>query len=114
MRTAEAQRAWVDGGQGQAAGRCPSPPRHPIPSHPIPSHHKPPQPNPRHPATSREEKHAKETPSPRKDTKSHLYTLAIKADNSYEMFVDLESKAKGSLLEDMEPPVNPAKVRRGW
>eukprot|EP00618_Florenciella_parvula_P001488 CAMPEP_0119510268 /NCGR_PEP_ID=MMETSP1344-20130328/29302_1 /TAXON_ID=236787 /ORGANISM="Florenciella parvula, Strain CCMP2471" /LENGTH=539 /DNA_ID=CAMNT_0007547179 /DNA_START=28 /DNA_END=1647 /DNA_ORIENTATION=+ len=57
-----------------------------------------------------EEKHAKETPSPRKDTKSHLYTLAIKADNSYEMFVDLESKAKGSLLEDMEPPVNPAKV----
>ncbi len=60
---------------------------------------------------------------------THLYTLVIRGDNSFEIFVDMESKKKGSLLEvsienirscystydedfifqDMQPPVNPPK-----
>jgi len=54
-----------------------------------------------------EEKHATTPPSPKKDKHSHVYTLAINTDNSFEIFVDLESKSKGSLLEDMKPAVNP-------
>lgn len=54
-----------------------------------------------------EEKHATETPAPVKDTMTHLYTLVVRPDNSYEIFVDLESKSKGNLLEDMSPSVNP-------
>eukprot|EP00619_Florenciella_sp_RCC1007_P001626 CAMPEP_0205908856 /NCGR_PEP_ID=MMETSP1325-20131115/3490_1 /ASSEMBLY_ACC=CAM_ASM_000708 /TAXON_ID=236786 /ORGANISM="Florenciella sp., Strain RCC1007" /LENGTH=379 /DNA_ID=CAMNT_0053275097 /DNA_START=18 /DNA_END=1157 /DNA_ORIENTATION=- len=57
-----------------------------------------------------EEKHATDTPTPKKDAKSHLYTLVVKTDNSYEIYVDLDVKSKGSLLEDMSPPVNPSKV----
>jgi len=56
-----------------------------------------------------EEKHAENVPAPKKDKKSHLYTLVVRPDNSFEIFIDLESKAKGSLLKDMEPPVNPPK-----
>ena len=54
-----------------------------------------------------EEKHAMSPPTPKKDKKSHVYTLAINTDNTFEIFVDLESKSKGSLLKDMSPSVNP-------
>ena len=30
---------------------------------------------------------------------THLYTLIVRPDNSFEVLVDLESKKKGSLLE---------------
>ena len=30
---------------------------------------------------------------------THLYTLVIRGDNSFEILVDMESKKKGSLLE---------------
>lgn len=32
-----------------------------------------------------EEKHADNVPAPKKDKKSHLYTLVVRPDNSFEM-----------------------------
>jgi len=60
-----------------------------------------------------EEKHAKK-PSASLDSfftdkKTHLYTLVIKQDNSFEIYVDQNLINSGSLLEDMTPPVNPPK-----
>jgi hypothetical protein len=58
-----------------------------------------------------EEKHALASAAqPITDTSSHLYTLVIRPDNTWEVLVDLESKAKGTLLDDMEPPINPSKM----
>ncbi|VDK39202.1 unnamed protein product [Dibothriocephalus latus] len=47
----------------------------------------------------------KEVPC-KSDTLSHLYTLIVKPDNTYEILIDQESAAKGSLTEDwdMLPP----------
>merc|ERR1719399_2265815 len=56
-----------------------------------------------------EEKHLKDPPMPKTDKKVHLYTLAVRADNSYEIFIDQKSAKKGSLLTDFDPPVNPPK-----
>jgi calnexin len=60
-----------------------------------------------------EEKHAKKpTASLEKyftDKKSHLYTLALHSDNSFEVYVDQDLINSGSLLQDMSPPVNPPK-----
>lgn len=42
-----------------------------------------------------------------KDDKGyHLYTLHIKVDNTFEIYIDTESVSQGSLLEDFEPPVH--------
>eukprot|EP00937_MAST-01D_sp_MAST-1D-sp2_P001900 g1900.t1 len=58
-----------------------------------------------------EEKHFKSPPPIATDDRQpHLYTLVVRGDNSFEIFIDQQSKAKGSLLEDLEPAVNPAKV----
>ena len=58
-----------------------------------------------------EEKHAKDMPlSALGDRQTHLYTLIIRPDNSFEVLIDNESKKKGSLLTDMDPPVNPEKM----
>jgi len=43
------------------------------------------------------------------DKKSHLYTLVVKADNTFQIYVDQKEISSGSLLEDMSPPVNPPK-----
>ncbi|KAJ8247774.1 hypothetical protein GJAV_G00250160 [Gymnothorax javanicus] len=60
-----------------------------------------------------EEKHAKRPDVDLKkyysDKKTHLYTLVLSPDNTYEVFIDQSSVSKGSLLSDMVPPVNPAK-----
>eukprot|EP00283_Hemiselmis_rufescens_P022902 CAMPEP_0173439532 /NCGR_PEP_ID=MMETSP1357-20121228/21102_1 /TAXON_ID=77926 /ORGANISM="Hemiselmis rufescens, Strain PCC563" /LENGTH=529 /DNA_ID=CAMNT_0014404915 /DNA_START=13 /DNA_END=1602 /DNA_ORIENTATION=+ len=57
-----------------------------------------------------EEKHAKEVPFVAgSDRQTHLYTLIIRPDNTFEIKVDGESKTKGSLLESMQPPINPPK-----
>ncbi|XP_076368461.1 calmegin-like isoform X2 [Tachypleus tridentatus] len=42
-----------------------------------------------------------------KDRKPHLFTLKITPDNQFEVLVDKKTIQKGSLLEDMDPPVNP-------
>mmetsp|Transcript_39604 Transcript_39604/g.61787 ORF Transcript_39604/g.61787 Transcript_39604/m.61787 type:complete len:552 (+) Transcript_39604:50-1705(+) len=58
-----------------------------------------------------EEKHAKTTPGVvLNDRMTHLYTLIIRPDNSFEILVDLENRVKGNLLKDMDPPVNPEKM----
>ncbi|XP_069486985.1 calmegin [Ambystoma mexicanum] len=58
-----------------------------------------------------EEKHAKHTETSLKahftDKKTHLYTLVLNLDDTFEIFVDQTSVSKGHLLEDMTPPVNP-------
>ncbi|CAB0002076.1 unnamed protein product [Nesidiocoris tenuis] len=41
------------------------------------------------------------------DGQSHLYTLVLQPDNTYQILVDHEIIIKGSLLEDFTPPVNP-------
>ncbi|NXP46856.1 CLGN protein, partial [Heliornis fulica] len=41
------------------------------------------------------------------DKKTHLYTLVLKPDDTFEMLIDQSVVSKGSLLEDMVPPVNP-------
>ncbi|XP_049428786.1 calmegin isoform X3 [Epinephelus fuscoguttatus] len=60
-----------------------------------------------------EEKHAKRADVDLKkfytDKKTHLYTLVLNPDNSYEMFIDQSSVSRGSLLHDVVPPVNPPK-----
>ncbi|XP_067852753.1 calnexin [Heptranchias perlo] len=43
------------------------------------------------------------------DKRPHLYTLIVRPDNSYEILIDESSVSKGSLLQDMTPPVNPPK-----
>ncbi|KAL2097438.1 hypothetical protein ACEWY4_006645 [Coilia grayii] len=60
-----------------------------------------------------EEKHAKRASVDLKkfytDKKTHLYTLVLNPDNSYEIFIDQSSVSQGSLLIDVVPPVNPPK-----
>ncbi|XP_043530057.1 calnexin-like [Chiloscyllium plagiosum] len=60
-----------------------------------------------------EEKHAKRPDVDLKkfftDKITHLYTLVLNPDNSFEMLIDQTIVSKGNLLEDMTPPVNPPK-----
>uniref|UniRef100_A0A8C6NRH4 Calmegin n=1 Tax=Nothobranchius furzeri TaxID=105023 RepID=A0A8C6NRH4_NOTFU len=60
-----------------------------------------------------EEKHAKRTDVDLKkfytDKQTHLYTLVLNPDNSYEMFIDQSRVSHGNLLQDVVPPVNPPK-----
>ncbi|KAJ3614786.1 hypothetical protein NHX12_018356 [Muraenolepis orangiensis] len=60
-----------------------------------------------------EEKHAKRADVDLKkiymDKKTHLYTLVLNPDNSYEMLIDQSSVSRGNLLHDVVPPVNPTK-----
>eukprot|EP00747_Dinoflagellata_sp_TGD_P114733 gnl/TRDRNA2_/TRDRNA2_171993_c3_seq10.p1 gnl/TRDRNA2_/TRDRNA2_171993_c3~~gnl/TRDRNA2_/TRDRNA2_171993_c3_seq10.p1 ORF type:complete len:396 (+),score=124.03 gnl/TRDRNA2_/TRDRNA2_171993_c3_seq10:384-1571(+) len=56
-----------------------------------------------------EEKHFKDAPSVPFDKGTHLYTLIIKPDNSFDIQVDGKSKATGNLLTSMTPSINPPK-----
>lgn len=60
-----------------------------------------------------EEKHAKKPTGNFQGVfdgkKTHLFTLIVRPDNSFEVLVDQQSVSKGNLLEDMTPPVNPPK-----
>ncbi|XP_065543667.1 calmegin isoform X3 [Lathamus discolor] len=60
-----------------------------------------------------DEKHAKRPEVDLKkfylDKKTHLYTLVLKPDDTFEILIDQLVVSKGSLLEDMVPPVNPHK-----
>lgn len=42
-----------------------------------------------------EEKHGQDAPTVKVDRISHLYTLVVRPDNSYEIFVDQTSAKKG-------------------
>ncbi|XP_034257250.1 calmegin [Pantherophis guttatus] len=68
----------------------------------------------KHPKTGDyEEKHAKRPDVDLKkiytDRKTHLYTLVLKPDNTFEVLIDQAIVSKGNLLEDVIPPVNPPK-----
>ena len=54
-----------------------------------------------------EEKHLKKAPAVKQDKLAHLYTLIVRPDNSFEILIDGATEAKGSLLEDFVPAVNP-------
>jgi calnexin len=56
-----------------------------------------------------EEKHFKEPPSVPRDENTHLYSLVIRPDSSFDILVDGQSKAAGNLLESLDPPINPPK-----
>lgn len=57
-----------------------------------------------------QEKHLKSSPSATISKESNLYTLIVRPDNSFEILVNQESVAKGNLLEDFDPSVNPSKT----
>ncbi|XP_077429542.1 calnexin isoform X2 [Vanacampus margaritifer] len=58
-----------------------------------------------------EEKHSKKPDADLRtyytDKKTHLYTLVLNPDNTFEMLVDQTVVNSGSLLTDVTPPVNP-------
>ncbi|XP_028815461.1 calnexin isoform X2 [Denticeps clupeoides] len=58
-----------------------------------------------------EEKHAKKPDSDLRtyytDKKTHLYTLVLNPDNSFEVLIDQTVVNSGNLLNDMTPAVNP-------
>jgi len=56
-----------------------------------------------------EEKHLKSPPPARTDKLTHLYTLIVKPDQTFEIRIDGKSVKSGSLLEDFDPAVNPPK-----
>jgi calnexin len=56
-----------------------------------------------------EEKHLKDTPRVPADHLTHLYSLLINPDNSFEVHIDGVKSASGDLLTAMEPPINPPK-----
>lgn len=60
-----------------------------------------------------EEKHAKKPTGNFQSVfdgkKTHLFTLVVRPDNTFEVFVDQTSVNSGSLLDDFTPPVNPPK-----
>eukprot|EP00003_Mantamonas_plastica_P030194 TRINITY_DN737_c0_g1_i4.p1 TRINITY_DN737_c0_g1~~TRINITY_DN737_c0_g1_i4.p1 ORF type:complete len:501 (+),score=240.69 TRINITY_DN737_c0_g1_i4:1639-3141(+) len=57
-----------------------------------------------------EEKHVESPPATKSDSLTHLYTLHIKPDNTFEMMIDMNVEKAGSLLKDFLPPVNPPKM----
>jgi len=57
-----------------------------------------------------EEKHHNDTATVKMDKKTHLYTLALKSDNTFTIFIDKKIAKSGSLLTAMKPPVNPSKM----
>ena len=38
-----------------------------------------------------------------------MYTLHVKTDSTFDLYIDTEIASYGNLLEDMEPPIVPAK-----
>ena len=58
-----------------------------------------------------EEKHAKKPTGDFSkvfdDGKTHLFTLIVKPDNTFEVQVDKKTVNSGSLLKDFQPAVNP-------
>eukprot|EP00818_Percolomonas_sp_WS_P000948 CAMPEP_0117439348 /NCGR_PEP_ID=MMETSP0759-20121206/2519_1 /TAXON_ID=63605 /ORGANISM="Percolomonas cosmopolitus, Strain WS" /LENGTH=556 /DNA_ID=CAMNT_0005231061 /DNA_START=35 /DNA_END=1705 /DNA_ORIENTATION=- len=57
-----------------------------------------------------QEHHLRNPPATENDQLTHVYSLIVRKDNSFEILIDGESRKKGSLLEDMDPPINPPKM----
>jgi calnexin len=57
-----------------------------------------------------EEKHLKNPPSWTPQSSVQLFTLVISSDDSFSILVNSKEVASGSLMEDFDPPVNPAKM----
>lgn len=56
-----------------------------------------------------EEKHFNTTIAIMSDKlRTHLYTLHIKSNNDFEIYIDKKEVGKGNLLTHMVPPINPA------
>lgn len=56
-----------------------------------------------------EEKHLKPKPQSISDELTHLYTLIVNPDNSFQILFDRKEVSSGSLLVDFSPSVNPRK-----
>ena len=56
-----------------------------------------------------EENHLKNAPQALIDSSTHLYTLIVRPDQTFEIKVDHTSVKTGSLLSDFDPPVVPSK-----
>ncbi|OAQ34559.1 Calreticulin-domain-containing protein [Linnemannia elongata AG-77] len=56
-----------------------------------------------------EEKHLQSAPLSKLSKRTTLYTLIVNPDQTFEIKINGESAASGSLLEDFQPPVNPIK-----
>lgn len=48
-------------------------------------------------------------PQIKDDSGFHVYTLHVKTDNTFDLYIDTEIASHGNLLEDMKPPIVPAK-----
>lgn len=57
-----------------------------------------------------EEKHMNEPPSIKDDKISHIYSLIVRPDNTFEVLIDGSSSKSGNLLNDFTPSVNPPKT----
>lgn len=55
------------------------------------------------------EHHFNELVKPKIDRGYHLYSLQIRKDNSFDIYIDTKPVAKGNLLTDLKPPINPTK-----
>ncbi|KAF9920771.1 hypothetical protein FBU30_009297 [Linnemannia zychae] len=56
-----------------------------------------------------EEKHLQSAPLSKLSKRTTLYTLIVNPDQSFDIKINGESVTSGSLLENFQPPVNPAK-----
>ncbi|EFC41864.1 predicted protein [Naegleria gruberi] len=56
-----------------------------------------------------EEKHLTNAPTIKNDELSHLYTLIIRKDNTFEIKIDQQTARNGSLFEEFSPSVIPPK-----
>eukprot|EP00752_Nemacystus_decipiens_P005999 g5417.t1 len=54
-----------------------------------------------------EEKHFHEAPEMKDDGGFHVYTLHVKTDNTFDVYVDTGLASSGNLLEDLRPPIVP-------
>lgn len=67
----------------------------------------------KHPKTGvYEEKHAKKSEIPDmifSDGRTHLYTLVLRPDDTFSMYIDQNEVNSGSLLKDLTPAIMPAK-----
>ena len=61
----------------------------------------------RSPSGSWEEKHAIKVPSFKDDKLPHIYTLAIRANNTFTISIDGESALDGTLADGFAPPLAP-------
>lgn len=57
-----------------------------------------------------EEKHFIDAPTAKTDADTHLYTLHLRKDNSFAIYIDKVLEKEGNLLTSMEPSINPPQI----